>query len=259
MGYAATSAAMDGEWRPEHTRALGQTVGQVALIYGASNVRVYYKITPCRLHVKWTGVGGKFSPWDIMRDPSLTRLPAFARGNPPGLAASAGRQGWVRGLLRRGTAGRARGGYKLNKLARDGVNTAQEMIQFHPGGGHHGPIGYWKVSSGAGITRFRVNSVLPSDMIVDMIVGGTGGQGLVEDELPAYLTDNQGGPLDATIHWTEDGFIIRAQKSTGESHSESVHTSTILRRDIQAAGSALDYQPLDWRKPGLGVVPHITP
>ncbi|MEU4193718.1 RHS repeat-associated core domain-containing protein [Kribbella sp. NPDC026611] len=46
-------------------------------------------------------------------------------------------------------------GYKANELNEQGTGLTDRYIQYHPGGGHHGPDPYWKVSSGkTGTERF---------------------------------------------------------------------------------------------------------
>jgi hypothetical protein len=91
-----------------------------------------------------------------------------------------------------------------------------------------------------------------------VFVAGTGVEHFVEG-FPLYVTDNQGRPVEATIHWTQDGFIIESQQPTGEAPSESViSVPVVFENDAQALSSVLDYQPLDWRKPGFGVVPPFT-
>ena len=55
--------------------------------------------------------------------------------------------GWVLTPLRQGSAGAAReGGWVLRRTDGNG------LIEFHPGGGHHGPSPYYKISSGSGGT-----------------------------------------------------------------------------------------------------------
>jgi hypothetical protein len=54
---------------------------------------------------------------------------------------------WSMERLRRGSkAGR---GYVFREYGPNGEPT-DRLIQWHPGGGHHGPDPYWKVSSGQG-------------------------------------------------------------------------------------------------------------
>jgi hypothetical protein len=50
-------------------------------------------------------------------------------------------------------------GWLLRQYGPNGMPTGQ-LIQWHPGGGHHGPDPYWKVSSGLGGT-VRVGPQFP--------------------------------------------------------------------------------------------------
>lgn len=80
-------------------------------------------------------------------------------GNPDTLAGKlpheidnaiteAKKAGWIEGRLGKGA--HAGEGFILREM-RDGKQTGR-MIQWHPGGGHHGPHPYWKVSSATGGT-----------------------------------------------------------------------------------------------------------
>jgi len=58
---------------------------------------------------------------------------------------------WVEGALGKGT--HAGQGWTVRELSQSGEYT-DRYLQWHPGGGRHGPAPYWKVSSGpAGIER----------------------------------------------------------------------------------------------------------
>ena len=84
-----------------------------------------------------------FTVDDLFDDPQLLsgRLPAEVDailGRPPG---------WRAERLARGS--RAGRGWVFREYGPGGAPTGR-MIQWHPGGGHHGPDPYWKISSPRG-------------------------------------------------------------------------------------------------------------
>lgn len=83
---------------------------------------------------------------DIFVDPNLLD----PHGTPHDLQqiiVKAQRTGnWEIGTLRRGN------GWAFRELTVDGTNYTGRSVYWHPGGGHHGPEPYWKVSSGLGGT-----------------------------------------------------------------------------------------------------------
>lgn len=80
---------------------------------------------------------------DILRDPGLLAGKGSAEvdvvlGNTPGWRAETLGRGAHRGQ-----------GYVLREYTTRGDPTGR-MIQWHPGGGHHGPDPYWRVRGGEG-------------------------------------------------------------------------------------------------------------
>lgn len=60
---------------------------------------------------------------------------------------------WQVGTLGKGT--HKGQGLTIREVTSDGRNFTDRIIQWHPGGGHHGPYPYWKISSGkTGTVRF---------------------------------------------------------------------------------------------------------
>jgi hypothetical protein len=78
-----------------------------------------------------------------LADPSRVR--AILEGTP----------GWKPGVLGRGE--HAGQGWTFREMNRSGTDFTDRYIQWHPGGGRHGPSPYWKVSSGqTGTVRIGV-------------------------------------------------------------------------------------------------------
>jgi len=75
-------------------------------------------------------VGQIFKSPDMLKSMTPDQVDALVRNAP----------GWRVGTLQRG--GHAGQGWTLRQIDGDGY------IQWHPGGGHHGPNPYWKISSG---------------------------------------------------------------------------------------------------------------
>lgn len=95
---------------------------------------------------------------DILRSPEVLEGKSLrAIGNA---IAEAKQAGWIEGRLGKGS--HAGQGFVLREI-RDGKQTGR-MIQWHPGGGHHGSLPYWKVSSATGGTvRVGPQFAGPSD------------------------------------------------------------------------------------------------
>jgi RHS repeat-associated protein len=78
----------------------------------------------------------------------VVRNPGLLEGRAPGQIVDAIESSphWQRGTMLR-SASRPDEGLTLREINRNG-NPTGRYIQWHPGGGHHGPHPYWKVSSG---------------------------------------------------------------------------------------------------------------
>ncbi|QDV38389.1 hypothetical protein [Tautonia plasticadhaerens] len=88
-------------------------------------------------------MSGPFTVDDVFRGPQL-----LSGRSPTEVAGLLGQpEGWRVERLSRGS--RAGSGWVLREYNAEGVPTGR-MIQWHPGGGHHGADPYWKVSSPAG-------------------------------------------------------------------------------------------------------------
>ncbi len=83
---------------------------------------------------------------DILRNPEI--LESKSPHEIQDAIAEAKRAGWIEGTLTRGA--HTGQGFTLREV-QDGKQTGC-IIQWHPGGGHHGPQPYWKVSSATGGT-----------------------------------------------------------------------------------------------------------
>lgn len=83
---------------------------------------------------------------DILREPDL--LGGMSPREIEDAIAEAKSAGWIEGRLGKGA--HAGQGFVLREV-RDGKQTGR-LIQWHPGGGHHGLQPYWKISSAAGGT-----------------------------------------------------------------------------------------------------------
>src|SRR5205807_25802 len=87
------------------------------------------------------------SPQDILNYPQI--LNDYTRKEDVGaIIAKARRAGWQFGRLGRGAH---KGQGVILRELKNGKLT-DRMIEWHPGGGHHGPKSYWKISSGKGGT-----------------------------------------------------------------------------------------------------------
>ncbi len=86
---------------------------------------------------------------DVVANPSLLR------GKAPGQLVEAfeNSSNWVTTPLRHGS--REGDGIVFREMNARGTDFTGRMIQWHPGGGHHGPNPYWKVSSGNGTVRIQ--------------------------------------------------------------------------------------------------------
>ncbi len=78
---------------------------------------------------------------DILRSPNI--LEGKSPGDIENVITEAKKAGWIEGKLGKGA--HAGQGFVLREI-RDGKQTGR-IIQWHPGGGHHGSQPYWKVSS----------------------------------------------------------------------------------------------------------------
>jgi hypothetical protein len=80
------------------------------------------------------------SPQDVLADPDL-----LSGLSPDAVDDMFGDvPGWRVEALRRGS--HQGGGWVLREYGADG-NLTGSLIRWHPGGGHHGPDPYWRVSS----------------------------------------------------------------------------------------------------------------
>jgi RHS repeat-associated protein len=110
---------------------------------GVPNIMLF--VTPVRGFGAGSG-GGRLATLRSADD--VLAAPSLLGGHTPTSASSFVRQlvqqGWKKGTLTRGS--HAGQGLVLRETNASGQLTAR-MIQWHPGGGHHGPRAYWKISS----------------------------------------------------------------------------------------------------------------
>ncbi|MGH9826464.1 MAG: RHS repeat-associated core domain-containing protein, partial [Blastocatellia bacterium] len=83
---------------------------------------------------------------DIFKDPSVLRQKT-PEDVAPKIRDTAG---WKEETMRHSQSNPG-GGWLFREYSQNGQPSGR-MIQFHPGGGHHGPLPYWKVSSATGGT-----------------------------------------------------------------------------------------------------------
>jgi len=99
------------------------------------------------------GAAGSAAAKGIDKLDDVLGNPNVLRGKTPAdLGQAAGRSAnWVQGTLGKGAH---KGQGAVWREVNAAGNLTGRMIQWHPGGGHHGPNPYWKVSTGeGGITR----------------------------------------------------------------------------------------------------------
>jgi hypothetical protein len=106
--------------------------------------------TPAGLGAGAAGsAAGITSVEDIFENPELLRSVQTPEALSGDVISEAEGNGFRVEKLGKGT--HAGQGWVLREYNADG-NTTGRIIQWHPGGGHHGALPYWKVSSGAGGT-----------------------------------------------------------------------------------------------------------
>lgn len=103
-----------------------------------------------------TYLSQKYSPenveWASLTPQEAAQNPSVLQNLLPSQVRSALMQsGWVEGVMQRSQSNPG-GGWTLTQKMPNGETGV--YIQWHPGGGHHGPTPYWKISvSGAPTTR----------------------------------------------------------------------------------------------------------
>jgi hypothetical protein len=140
LTYDATMNALFDKPFSDPSTYYNMIMGTIGGSIAAEGFFGYLYARPCPPKPNVTGVPKTSKLDDIFENPNLLK-----NMTPDEIKSLAEKEGWKIGTLSHGTH-RGQG-----VTIRDGTD---RLIQWHPGGGSHGPSPYWKVSSGkTGIQR----------------------------------------------------------------------------------------------------------